>query len=106
MIGGFLLGKTKMIYVHGDFVEDALEARYNDVKDLWGNQASHALWPQALELLLDSGELHNTPSFYVDNYLVNGDFVEREENQTDEEWETYCQNHALTHSDKYACLNF
>jgi len=95
-----------MIYVHKDFAEAALEARYSDVKDVWGNQASHALWPQALELLLDSGELHNTPSFYVDNYLVNGDFVEREENQTDEEWQEYCGDTALIYDTQYACLSF
>lgn len=95
-----------MISVHRDFVEAALEARYNDVKDLWGNQASHALCPQALELLLDACELHNTPSYYVNNYLVNGDFIYREENQTDEEWQYYCENNVLVYDTKYACLNF
>ena len=95
-----------MISVHRDFVEAALEARYNDVKDLWGNQASHALWPQALELLLSDCELQYTPSYYVDNYLINGDFVEREENQTNGEWQEYCENNALSYNTEYACLNF
>lgn len=96
-----------MIYVHEDFVEAAaLQARYDEVVDTWGSVASISLWPQALELLLESEELAQTPSFYVDNYLVNGDFIDREENQTDGEWQYYCENNALVYDTKYACLNF
>ena len=95
-----------MIYVHEDFVEAALQARYEAVVGIWGSDAAIALWPQALELLLESEELKQTPSYYVDNYLVNGDFIDREENQTDAEWQKYCENNALIYNTEYACLNF
>lgn len=92
-----------MIYVHEDFVEAALQARYEAVVEIWGGAASIALWPQALELLLASGELDQTPSYYVDNYLVNRNFINREENQTDGEWEYYCENNDLIYNTEYAC---
>lgn len=104
MTGGSLLGKTKMISVHRDFVEDALETRYEDVKDLWGNDASISLWPEKLEHLLETGEFEYPVSYYVDNYLVNGDFITREENQSDTEWENYCNKRAYIYNSKYACL--
>lgn len=65
-----------MINVSVEFVIDALQARYDDVKELWGNDASEALWEQALQLVEECGLGSNitSPSIYVDNYLVNGDF--------------------------------
>ena len=95
-----------MIYVHEDFVEAALQTRYEAVVEIWGSAASIALWPQALELLLASGELDQTPYYYVDNYLVNRHFINREENQTDEEWEYYCENNDLIYNTEYACSKF
>lgn len=68
--------KSNMINVPVEFVIDALQSRYDDVKDLWGNDASEALWDQALQLVEECGLGSNitSPSIYVDNYLVNGDY--------------------------------
>lgn len=56
------------------------------------------------------------PMFFVDNYLINGEFVEKGEFTPDGEfselyekyngnWETMCENEALFHNDEEACLN-
>ena len=94
-----------MIIVTQDFVEQALQARYDDVVDTWGDTASKSLWPLFLDLLLlEAVELTGTVHEIVDNFLVNGDFVERETDQTEAEWERYCTNNALVYNTEYACL--
>lgn len=72
---------NNMINVPVEFVIDALQARYDDVKDRWGNDASEALWEQALQLVEECGLGSNitSPSIYVDNYLVNGDFTSKKD---------------------------
>lgn len=121
-----------MINVSVEFVIDALQARYDDVKGLWGNDASESLWEQALQLVEECGLGSNitSPSIYVDNYLVNGEFITRsnfyksdassygielDEYQLDEQgsyteltleqWESVTQN-ALIYNDEYACIQF
>lgn len=71
---------NRTIAVSVDFVIDALESRYQEVWDLWSNEASRSLWVQALELVEECGLGDNitSPSLYVDNYLVNGEFVSKE----------------------------
>jgi len=49
-----------MITVTQDFVEQALQARYDDVVDTWGDTASKSLWVPFLEYLLDAQELTGT----------------------------------------------
>ena len=69
---------TRMIEVNAEFVIAALESRYEDVKELWGCQASHDLWEQALSLVEDAGlGSCSSPSAYVDNYLINGEFTSK-----------------------------
>ena len=129
--------KTRTIEVNVEFVIAALEGRYEEVKGNWGCQASHDLWGQALSLVEDCG-LGNcsSPSSYVDNYLINGEFVSKEENikdwlhetshdgcfeqlnysgdeydqwlddNFDTFWSEYCQDNALIYNDEYACLQF
>ena len=65
--------KSNMINVPVEFVIDALQARYDEVKDLWGCDASASLWEQALQLVEDCGLGENvtSPSIHVDNYLIN-----------------------------------
>lgn len=69
--------KTQMIEVNVDFVIDALEMRYNDVKDQWGCESAHSLWEQALDLVRDCGFGCSSASEYVDNYLINGEFYSK-----------------------------
>ena len=93
--------KSNMINVSVEFVIDALQARYDDVKELWGCDASEALWEQALQLVeeCELGENFTSPSIFVDNYLINGEFVSKIEDV--DQWldETtfadYCGHHNL-----------
>lgn len=112
--------KNQMIEVNIDFVIDALEMRYNDVKDQWRGEAAHDLWEQALDLVRECGFSCSNASEYVDNYLINGEFVSKhadieywlDVNQPngdldlDDAWQEYCQDNALIYNDEYACLQF
>ena len=114
--------KSNMINIPVEFVIDALQARYDEVKELWGCDASAALWEQALQLVEDCGLGENvtSPSIYVDNYLINGEFVSKitdvehwldsnqpnGANDLDEAWEEYCQDNAIVYNDEYACIQF
>ena len=105
------------------FIIDALQSRYDNVKDLWGCEASHQLWEQALQIIEERGIGDNvtSPSIFVDNYLINGEFVSKEddaqwwlgcdkgelsEEEIDGQWKDYCKNNARLYSDNYACLSF
>ena len=114
--------KPNMIQVQVEFVIDALQARYDEVKEMWGCDASASLWEQALQSVAERGLGENvtSPSIYVDNYLVNGEFVSKiadvehwldsnqpnGANDLDEAWEEYCQDNALIYNDEYACIQF
>ena len=116
-----------------NFIIDALDSRYDDVKDLWGCEAAHELWEQALEMVEECGigEDTNSPSVFVDNYLINGEFVSKEDdlqwwleceydNLSDDDkqyyeceaeyieqkWQEYCSENATLYNDEYACLSF
>lgn len=113
---------NNQISVSADFVIAALESRYDDVKALWGNDASESLWEQALQLVEECGLGANitSPSIYVDNYLINGEFVSKDadieewfddshpngELDLNDAWNEYCQDNALIYNDEYACLQF
>ena len=106
-----------------DFIIDALQSRYDNVKELWGGDAAHQLWEQALSMVEDCGIGDNvtSPSYFVDNYLINGEFVSKEDDvnfwlgcgsdelseyEIDDKWLEYCQNNACLYNDNYACLGF
>ena len=116
-----------------DFIIDALQARYDNVKDLWGGDASHQLWEQALNMVEECGIGDNvtSSSIFVDNYLINGEFVSKEDDlQTwldceydglsdddkevyeceaeyiEQKWLEYCSENTMLYDDEYACLSF
>ena len=116
-----------------DFIIDALQARYNNVKELWGCEASHQLWEQALNMVEECGISDNvpSPSIFVDNYLINGEFVSKEDDlqwwldcdyddlsdydklyyeseseYIEQKWQEYCSENATLYNDEYACLSF
>ena len=114
---------NKTFEVSVDFIIDALQARYDNVKELWGDDAAHKLWEQALSMVEECGIGDNvtSPSIFVDNYLVNGEFVSKEddkqhwlgcdsdelsEDEINEEWQEYVINNACLYNDDYACLSF
>ena len=106
-----------------DFIIDALQARYEEVSGLWASYAAHGLWQQALDVVAECGIGDNvtSPSIFVDNYLINGEFVSKDEDmqwwldcdsealsekEIDEKWKDYCKNNACLYNDEYACLGF
>ena len=115
------------------FIIDALQSRYDNVKELWGGDAAHQLWKQALSMVEDCGIGDNvtSPSYFVDNYLINGEFVSKEDDKqywldceydglseddklyyeceaeyTEQKWDEYVTNNACLYNDNYACLGF
>ena len=105
------------------FIIDALQSRYDNVSNLWGGEAAHQLWEQALSMVEECGIGDNvtSPSYFVDNYLINGEFVSKEDDKThwlgcgyenlsddeiSEEWDEYVTNNACLYNDNYACLSF
>ena len=103
------------------FIIDALQSRYDNVKELWGGEAAHQLWEQALSMVEECGIGDNvtSPSIFVDNYLINGEFVSKEydlqywlgcgsdelsEDEINEEWLEYVTNNACLYNDNHACL--
>ena len=106
-----------------DFIIDALQARYDEVSGLWASEAAHDLWQQALDVVEECGIRDNvtSPSIFVDNYLINGEFVSKEddkqlwldcdyeelsEKEIDEKWLEYCNNNACLYNKNYACITF
>ena len=106
-----------------DFIIDALQARYDNVKELWGGDEAHELWEQALSMVEECGIGDNvtSPSVFVDNYLINGEFVSKEDDkqfwlgcgsdelskdEINEKWQEYVINNACLYNDNYACLSF
>ena len=105
------------------FIIDALQARYDKVSGLWASYAAHSLWQQALDVVAECGIGDNvtSPSFFVDNYLINGEFVSKDEDkqwwldcdsedlteeEIDDKWKEYCKKNACLYNDNYACLSF
>ena len=115
------------------FIIDALQARYDNVKDLWGGEAAHQLWEQALSMVEDCGIGDNvtSPSIFVDNYLINGEFESKEDDKQywldceyddlseddkeyyeceaeyiEQKWQGYCSENAILYNDNYTCLSF
>ena len=124
---------NKTFNVTTDFIIDALQARYDNVKDLWGGDASKELWEQALNMVEECGIGDNvtSPSIFVDNYLINGEFVSKEDDKNcwldceygdlsesdkeyyeceaeyiEQRWGEYVTNNACLYNDNYACLGF
>ena len=115
------------------FIIDALQARYDNVKDLWGGDAAHQLWEQALSMVEECGIGENvtSPSIFVDNYLINGEFESKEYDKQywldceyddlsecdkeyyeceaeyiEQKWQEHCSENAILYNDNYTCLSF
>ena len=92
-----------------DYIE-LLEERFKTAPQDWHSEAADSLWPQYIELIEQVGPGQNTsPSVVVDNYLVNGEFVNREEfselyPEYEGGWEQFCQNNATVYNESYALI--
>lgn len=102
-----------------NFIMAALDARYNEVKNIWGCDAAHSLWDELLEFFeglgTDGVDMDKTPSYYVDNYLINGEFYSIADYTDDEgnflsdelaeEWEQLKMD-AFISNDEYILIQF
>ena len=119
--------------VSSQFIIDALQSRYDEVSGLWASYAAHNLWQQVLDVVAECGigDMVTSPSIFVDNYLINGEFVSKEDDKyywldceyddlseedkeyyeceaeyIEQEWQEYVTNNAILYNDNYACLSF
>lgn len=96
-----------------DAWEEAMEARFSEAWEWWGNRADEVLWPVHfghLKELARDGELEEmNPKVIVDNFLVNGEVVMKSEfrdggnwdyywRKYDGDWESLCED-AIDHAD-------
>lgn len=97
-----------------DYIQ-LLEERFDVCKARgWVGDAERELFPEVLELISDAGidPDHSAPSYVVDNYCVNGEFISRDDFEKNpdyypsyEDWDDVCDN-ALVSNDNYACMSF
>jgi hypothetical protein len=62
--------------VSNDFVREALETRYYQVKDQWSNEAIDQHIDEIIDNMVDIGipsDPKYTPMYIIDNMLVNGE---------------------------------
>lgn len=93
---------------------DLLSNRFKEMGNHAGEEAL-ALWPRFLDLIEETGPGDNTsPSYVVDNYLINGEFVSKNAwsneyptryQEYQGNWQQFCENEAIIYDDNYACLN-
>ena len=96
-----------------DTWETAMEARFAEAWEWWGTKADRVVWPVHLAHLRElarNGQLAEMdPKVIVDNFLVNGEMVERSEFREGGEWDSYWKKYdgarerlcedALAHAD-------
>lgn len=94
-----------MVFVTSWFVRAALYARFNEVKTIWSSSADSALFDKYVDHLIASGELTEDVNYYVDNFLINGQFVSREHDLFEGSWEDFCLERGIIFDDDYCCIN-
>jgi hypothetical protein len=94
-----------MVYVTPWFVRAALYARFNEVKAIWASSADSALFDKYVDHLCSLGELEGDVNHYVDNFLINGQFVCREHDLFDGSWEAFCEANGVIFDDNFCCTN-
>lgn len=80
----------------------------------WVGDAQRELFPQVLDLISEVGvdPEKSSPSYVVDNYCVNGEFISREDFEENPDWySSYddwddVRDNALFSNDDYACMQF
>lgn len=103
------------IQIPVDYYLDLLNDRFGVCeKRGWVGDAQRELWPQVLDLISEVGVApeHSDPSYVVDNYCVNGEFISREDFEENPDWyPSYSdwddvRDNALVSNDDYACMQF
>jgi len=95
------------VQIDWDDYEKMLNDRFAEFTEYHCDVAAEDLYPQFLEYMqmwAESGcELPGVWEL-IDNYVACGDFVNRTD-ETDEEWERYCNDETLFYNENYACTN-
>lgn len=96
----------RTVEIDMDIYLDMLQDRFNEVQDIWGDEASRSLFPQLLDLIEETGvnAAFSSPKQIVDNYVVNGDFRYRAD-YSPEDWESICDE-ALIYNNRHALMQF
>ena len=92
-----------------DYIE-LLENRYNQVQQ-WHSTAAQELWENFLNLIRECPPTpeQSHPWNIVDNYLINGEFVSKENWEGDyyhkkyQTWDNLCED-AIVYNDEYALM--
>jgi hypothetical protein len=103
---------TNKFTVTSDFIVEAIETFF-DMREKnnpdWISEARLSLKGELLDFVEQCGVGEKTPSYIVDNFLINGDFVDRKDtdyrNDLDA-WLNYCNEHAIIFNTEFACLQF
>lgn len=92
-----------------------LEDRFEVCDDRgWVGDAARELFPLVLDLISEVGvdPKNSAPSYVVDNFVINGDFISREEFEEHpnlyssyDDWDEV-RDDALVSTDDYACMSF
>lgn len=93
------------VLVSSWFVRAALYARFNEVASIWSSSADSALFDKYIDHLVTSGELTQDVNYYVDNFLINGQFVCREHDLFEGGWEDFCEANGVIYNDDYCCTH-
>ena len=80
----------------------------------WAGDAERELFPLVLDLISEVGvdPEKSAPSYVVDNFCVNGEFISRKEFEEHPDWySSYddwdeVRDNALVSTDDYACMSF
>lgn len=96
---------------------DMVDKELKEAINAWGGPSHWALKDKLLDLLesWDGGDVPS-PSVVSDNWVVNGEIIEREEDftpngqasdfyeQYNGNWDEFCENEGQIWDDKYCCV--
>lgn len=90
---GFVTVSKKVWESVLDFWEEAMEARFNEAREWWGDRADEVIWPVYFpilkELARDGALTEMDPKVIIDNMIVNGEMVVKSEFRKGGNWEYY-----------------
>lgn len=90
---GFVTVSKKVWESVLDFWEEAMENRFEQAREWWGDHADEVIWqvyfPILKELARDGGLTEMDPKVICDNLVVNGEMVVKSEFREGGNWEYY-----------------
>lgn len=105
----------KYVQILMDDYLQLLEERFEVCESCnWVGDAERELFPLVLDLISEVGvdPEKSAPSYVVDNFCVNGEFISREDFEEHPDWySSYddwdeVRDDALVSTDDYACMSF